>query len=399
MRRIAFVPTLAGLLCAGTTPAVAQTPRVSFELAVPAAPTPVTVDGRPTLGYELHLTNLSPTWLAVTRIEVLDAGGSGRAIADLDRPALTGVLGGPGTPASPEERHDVPPGKLLVAYFWLALEASAPQPRALVHRVGFRAADATDSGGVVEGGRVRVGTRAPVPLGPPLRGGPWVAVYGPEWDRGHRRVLLALDGAARIPARFAIDWMKVDDGGGLFRGDGSRVADWHGYGAEALAVADATVAATRDSMPESATIESVRYPLADESGNYVVLNLGDGRFATYEHLRPGSVRVRVGERVTRGQVVAQLGYTGSSTGPHLHFHVSDGEVPLAGEGVPWAGDAFELLGRYTSMDDFRDGKPWAAPAAEEPAARRLELPGPSVVVRFPLTGSDDAPGAPPGRSP
>ena len=63
-------------------------------------------------------------------------------------------------------------------------------------------------------------------------------------------------------------------------------------------------------------------------GNYVVEALGHHRFALYAHLHTGSVRVRPGERVHRGQVLALVGNTGNSTESHLHFHVTSGPLPL-----------------------------------------------------------------------
>src|SRR3546814_12133074 len=88
-------------------------------------------------------------------------------------------------------------------------------------------------------------------------------------------------------------------------------------------------------MPESETLSGrSRNALADASGNYLALDLGDGRHAFYEHLEPGSIRVAPGQRVRRGEVIAALGFTGDTTGPHLHFHVADGTSPLGSRGVP-----------------------------------------------------------------
>ena len=103
-------------------------------------------------------------------------------------------------------------------------------------------------------------------------------------------------------------------------------------------------------MSEPARIsQSERHEIADDAGNYVVLLLKDGRYVFYEHLKPGSIRVRVGQTVMRGDVVGSLGFTGESTGPHLHFHVARGRdtipvsfVDIPGDGIP------RSLRRYAS---------------------------------------------------
>ena len=52
--------------------------------------------------------------------------------------------------------------------------------------------------------------------------------------------------------------------------------------------------------------------------------------------------MKKGDRVRRGQVLALLGNTGSSSEPHLHFHVVDRNSALDAEGVPYAFESFEL---------------------------------------------------------
>jgi murein DD-endopeptidase MepM/ murein hydrolase activator NlpD len=122
-------------------------------------------------------------------------------------------------------------------------------------------------------------------------------------------------------------------------------------------------------------------PPEKASGNYVSLDLGAGRFAFYEHLKQGSVVVRPGDRVKRGQVVAQLGSSGStSTGPHLHFHVADANSLLGAEGIPFVFERFEHVGAFTSIEAVPQGQRYVdAPPALEQNAR----PSPNAVVRFP----------------
>ena len=86
-----------------------------------------------------------------------------------------------------------------------------------------------------------------------------------------------------------------------------------------------------------------------------MLKLRDGRFAAYGHLKTGSVRVRRGQSVRAGEVLGQVGNTGQSGGPHLHFQLSDGPDPIASEGVPHAFDRFTLIGTVTNIDEFLSG--------------------------------------------
>ena len=68
----------------------------------------------------------------------------------------------------------------------------------------------------------------------------------------------------------------------------------------------------------------------------MILDLGGGKFAFYAHIQPGTLRVKTGDRVTRGQVLGLVGNSGNSTEPHLHFHISDSPLPLESEGLPYA---------------------------------------------------------------
>jgi murein DD-endopeptidase MepM/ murein hydrolase activator NlpD len=77
-------------------------------------------------------------------------------------------------------------------------------------------------------------------------------------------------------------------------------------------------------------------------GNHVVVEIAPDRYVLYAHMRPGSVRVKLGDAVNVGDVLGHVGNTGSSTEPHLHMHIDDQPSFLAGNGVPYefaSGDA------------------------------------------------------------
>ena len=368
--------------------AAAPTVRQSFDLQVGTAPSAVPVDGSRLLVYELHVTNYANAALLPTRLDVLDAGRPERPLVSWTGAALLARTAIAGSGRPPEAAQGLAPGMHAVMYVEVVVPAGESVPRQLTHRLAYEAIapDGTKSDargpGDVQGGNVSVGQRQPAIISAPLRSGPWIAIYGASFPRGHRRVLFALDGQVGIPARFAIDWIRLDAGGRHSRGDEQDVANWLGHGEDVLAVADATVVATRNGFPESRTLDNPAHALEEASGNFVSLDLGDGRYAHYEHLEPGSVRVRPGDRVRRGQVIGALGFSGDSTGPHLHFHVSDGAAPLTGEGQPFVIDGYDLLGRYRSLDEFAAGKPWQPLPADAARQQRQTMPAASAVVEF-----------------
>ncbi|MGQ4659598.1 peptidoglycan DD-metalloendopeptidase family protein [Lysobacter sp. F6437] len=353
--------------------------RNTVDLHVPAAPAPVTVDGRAQLVYELQIGNVSDFPITLAGVEVR---ADGQALTTLAPAQLDARLGRPGMVAAGDAPRTLAPGMRSTLYLEVAVPPQV-RPQALSHGIDYVLQGSEGPvTGTVEGGRVTVDPTPPPVLSPPLRGGPWAAVHHPDWPRGHRRMVYAVNGRATIPGRFAIDFIKLDAQGRQADGDADRIPAWFGHGEEVLAVADGVVVAVRDDMPESASLAA--HPdnaLGDATGNYVALQIAPDRYAFYEHLQPGSVRVAAGQRVHRGEVLGALGFTGDSTGPHLHFHLADANSPLDAEGVPFVLDRFRVLGGYESLDNLGSA-PWQplAPGAE--ADRTAERPAPNRVLQF-----------------
>lgn len=367
----------AGALAASRQPVIVHT----LEARVPVAPAVVAIDGRPHLVEEVHVTNLRREPLQIDRLTVRREDGA--AIVELSGAALAAALIQPGVPREVIVPPVLAPGRRAVIYVWVPVAGALP-PR-IVHELDVTAV------GVAPLLQARVtlgaGSLAVTPaieIDPPLAGGPWVAVYDPLLMGGHRTTLIALDGMARIPARFAIDWIRAPD---LARPAAPNAEPLrNGFGCEVLAVADATVVRVRDGSADlPAGVSRTPQPLAlDEgSGNYVVLDIGGGRFAIYEHLQQGSVRVRGGDTVRRGQVIGALGSSGStSIGPHLHFHIADAGSTLTAEGMPFVLRTFDVLGGYASLDALSRGEAWTPRAGAE-GRRQREHPPAVSVVEFP----------------
>jgi murein DD-endopeptidase MepM/ murein hydrolase activator NlpD len=114
-------------------------------------------------------------------------------------------------------------------------------------------------------------------------------------------------------------------------------------------------------------VVAVQHP-GDYAGNHVVVEIAPGVFATYAHLQPGSLAVRVGERVTPGQRLGRLGNSGNTTAPHLHFQISDGPDIVTANSLPFVFDRYTLAGTVDAET--------VVPAFTEPSAPALVIAGP-----------------------
>ncbi|MEM9462820.1 MAG: M23 family metallopeptidase [Myxococcota bacterium] len=125
--------------------------------------------------------------------------------------------------------------------------------------------------------------------------------------------------------RFAYDLVLVIDG--RFRrpkADKTRNETYYGYGQPLRAPAAGRVVRVIDGVPDNVPGERGK-----GGGNGLVIDHGFGELSSLWHARPGSVRVKRGDHVEPGQLVAEVGNTGRSTGAHIHLHLSRAEDDLA----------------------------------------------------------------------
>ena len=149
--------------------------------------------------------------------------------------------------------------------------------------------------------------------------------------------------------RFALDLVMVDAAGRHFRGDGIRNEDFYGWGQAVRAPADGLIVAAQDGQPDNDKIgrENRWHGATWESshGNYVVIRHHLKEFSVITHMRHNSLRVRTGDKVRRGQIVGQVGNSGSSLMPHVHYQLQDGAGVAGVHGVPAYFRGVRLLSR------------------------------------------------------
>ena len=387
------VPVIRGIAmiaAALVVAAAAQEPRARMDVRVGVAPTPFSGgDGQTHLAYELIVTGLSGVDGArFERVQVFGESDPkplvSYASSDLDQRVMR-------PDADPKVRYGrlVQPGTTALIHVWITLARDQAVPRTLRHSFGISAED----GSALFAGEARSNVHSVTPLvvGPPFRAGAWLAHNGPGQHRSpHWGSALVHDRGARIPQRYAIDFIGVDDNGSAVRGDFRKSAneDWVGFGHEVVAVVDGVVFAARDGLPDNQPLVEPPRPASPSAaaayGNYVIVEVNGGTFVHYVHLQRNSVAVKTGQAVRRGQAIGRLGNSGNTNGAHLHFNITDGPSPDAAQGLPFVFDSFESLGRTTAGVAL-GAEPSSRNAQFSPSKQGKALPLDGMVVRFDRT--------------
>lgn len=369
---------------------VRKTPLMPFVCEVLQAPLPVKADGKLRLYYELHITNFRRRAQTLTKVDVFDKENQ-KVLASYQFEKLQKILvpiGAPGDLKESNQGAEVGSGKRAILFILVSLEKGTPVPRTLIHHlfIKYTRKDGSSIEVQGEGGAVSVLPGNPLLIDPPVRGGMWVVGNGPgDGPKGHRvyGAIQPWNGRALLSQRYAFDYLKLDEAGRLVQGDAGRNSDWSGYGEEIIAVADGIVTDALDGVPENVPLakeRAVEMTLKTAIGNYVIVDLNNGFYAAFCHLKPGSVRVKVGDRVSRGQVLGLLGNSGNSDAPHLHFQVCDANSVFGSEGFPFIHKEFKYLGPFPVDTDEDLLKEWR-PQPDAGKIRRLEMPVDGV-IRF-----------------
>src|SRR5262245_45009942 len=131
---------------------------------------------------------------------------------------------------------------------------------------------------------------------------------------------------------YAYDFLQVGPDGKSYQRDGKTNADYYAYGKRVLAAKDGTVVTVRTDMAENNPGETTN--VENPGGNVVVIDHGNNQFGYYAHLRPFTVKLKPGVRVKAGDLIGEVGNSGDSVEPHLHFHVMNNPDPMQGDGIP-----------------------------------------------------------------
>jgi hypothetical protein len=350
-----------------------------------AEPRPVLgADNRIHLVYELLLTNMFDAPATLDAVEVLNESRGGALISRLEGPALARMTRPMG---SKKTSTTLGAGQSGVVFMDVTFAPNDTLPEKLTHRLTVHARTGAPTVPVFGSCPTDVSRRRAVVISPPLQGDRWVVGNGCcDTITPHRGAIVPVNGGLHVPERFAIDFVQLQPDGHLFVGPPHDVSSYPYFGVPILSVADGVVVNRMDDQPEQVPLKPVVGVTGQNAGgNFLVVDIGRGNFAFYAHMQPGSLRVRLGDRVKRGQVLGLLGNSGNTDAPHLHFHMMDGPAPLASNGLPYEFTSFVGQGVASSLDPMMAGKAAAIDGATLAGPHSNQLPLNLQVVSFPVT--------------
>lgn len=305
-------------------------------------PAPLEASHQTYLIYEIYISNLMSSPLVLKELKVISHTKqfqfSGSALTQLIQPI---------DPKNIKNPLTLSPGESRILFLWLVFHKNEFFPNQLIHEFTMN--------GMIHNTHyifheksfpVAIKKTAPFVIGAPLKGNNWLAGNAPANGANHRGENFIFAGKPFYSQRYAIDFVRFGTDGLSYKGDESKNKNYYAYDQDALAVGDGKVIFIQDGIAENIPNSnkfSVAMNLKTLPGNYLILDLGSGKFAGYAHLIPGSFKVKVGDFVKKGQVIAKIGNSGNSSEPHLHFQIMDHPDFYKANGVPYVFERFTTL--------------------------------------------------------
>ncbi|MDQ0113291.1 M23 family metallopeptidase [Paenibacillus harenae] len=119
--------------------------------------------------------------------------------------------------------------------------------------------------------------------------------------------------------RYAYDYV-IEKNGYSYEGDRAINESYYAFNEDVAAPAEGVVVAAVDGISDNNPVGTVNED--QPAGNMVTIEHSNGEYSTIAHLKQGSVKVKIGDTVTAGQLIGKCGNSGNSTEPHIHFQVS-----------------------------------------------------------------------------
>lgn len=371
-----------------------------LNMSVPFPPIPVPSQNGINLAYELELVPAEGQVPVVDKVEVLNPA-TGKVLYTADGELLSALYQPASVPPPTASELRNGTGKLSLprVSLWFVVSPDAVPDR-LLHRLTLNRTAAGLPPVTINGGEVAVRKDlVPVVVGSPMHGPGWMVMETTSPLTHHFRAQITMNGVTRVPQRYAQDWVYLDPvSGQATSGNATLARNYLGFGKEIFAVANGTVVDASDGLADFETIYSAAgTTIATAAGNYVIIDIGNKKYACYAHMVNGSVRVKTGDIVKEGQVLGLMGNSGNSDIPHLHFQIVT-DIPsfLGAEGYPHVYRSFDVTGEVNetlgaermSSPGYSTNQLWSefgnfVTYFRKPVPQENRLMQNNVIVRFP----------------
>lgn len=174
----------------------------------------------------------------------------------------------------------------------------------------------------------------------------WHVLWGGRsWDENRHATVSDM--------RFALDLLqRGGKSGSSAAGNGVKNDDYFAWNQPVVAPADGVIVVADDGVADNQPNRAVGGNLY---GNLIVIDHGTEEFTLLAHLKNGSLLVKPGDRVLRGQRLARVGNSGMSTEPHLHFQLMDTPDWQTAHGLPLQLVDFVRNGTHVDRAEPRRG--------------------------------------------
>ena len=306
------------------------------------------------LVYEVFLTNFKNRSIELINVDVGDKNKDSKITNTFNEATLNGMMAPIGVNFSSDDATIILPGMQKILYMWVAFDEDADVPNTLQQTFTFQPLNEDSKPIALAPIPMPINTEEMVVVAAPLRGDYWVSANGPDNASEHRRAYQIGDGKAYFPQRYAIDFVKIGTDGLTYKDSKSKNPNYYSYDANIYSVASGNVISVRNDIPENTPNTGITAVAIDKDttfGNYIFVDIGNNLYALYAHLIPGSIQVKAGDRVEKGQVLGKLGNSGNSAEPHLHFQITDASDIIYSNGIPYGFEEFSLR-QAQAIDSF-----------------------------------------------
>lgn len=154
--------------------------------------------------------------------------------------------------------------------------------------------------------------------------GTWMVMNGGRSPETNNH--MNLDGSGPVNQRYAYDFCSI-----YVKNEGKNLEDYESFGTDIIAPSDGIVVKVIKDRKDMSVGERDE---VGASGNMLIIDHGNSEYSYIAHFKERSIKLEVGDRVKRGEVIGLCGNSGNTSEPHIHYHLQDSDLIEGANGIP-----------------------------------------------------------------